>query len=184
MFLREVCILFKIDMTVLLILLLLIMALVVFLVFTPVSLRIDTYRKEYYVQVWGVIRAWLEWDRGPILKLRVPFYVIRLDPLAPAHKKEKKPAIKKRRARRKRHRGGTTSGRFMKVSKLIRSFRVREFKLELDTGDVVQNAYWYPLFFHLNRLGKGTWQVNFAGHNGMILHLENRAIRVLWALIN
>lgn len=159
-------------------LLLLILALLVFLLVTPLSLRIDTWRQQYYVQVRGLVRCQLVWKEGPLLEMRVPFYRFSIDPLKLAAKK-KKPERKKEKCQTRK---GSSTLSFHKVMRILKSFRVREFRLDIDTADVMWNARLYPLFFYLNSNRRHT-QINYRGENGLVLHLEIRAIRVLRAFV-
>ena len=164
-------------------LLILLLLLAVFLALTPISLRLDTYRGQYYVQVWGLAKAWFEWEQSPLVKIKVPFYVFELDPLKAGRKKGRKSEVNKKAATTKAVRKRRPKRILSKMTTMIKSFKVREFKLDLDTNDVVRNAYWFPVFFHLNRQTQGQWLINYEGRNGLVLHIENQLIRMLWAFI-
>ncbi len=166
-------------MTVALVILTLLIALLLFLVFTPVTLKIDTYSQQYYLQIWGIAKCSFVWENGPIIRLRVPFYTFRINPLALRTKKKKKPK-RKRKAETKKKRSFMS---FKKVLKLIRSFEMKEFRLELDTGNVIGNAYLFPVFFFLNRQ-KAQLRINYEGSNGLVIWIENRGVRMIRAFLS
>ncbi|MEJ2163676.1 MAG: hypothetical protein P8X60_10320, partial [Robiginitalea sp.] len=68
------------------------------------------------------------------------------------------------------------------VNRLMRSFKVRRFRMEIDTGDPVLNAKLYPLFFHLERHA-GSIRLNFINRNHLLLQITNRPINLLKAII-
>lgn len=65
---------------------------------------------------------------------------------------------------------------------LLSSFKIRELDLDIDTRDVVWNAYLYPLSIWL--LNKGyPIRINYLNRFHMDLVIENRLGSVLKALI-
>ena len=62
--------------------------------------------------------------------------------------------------------------------RILKSFRVRRFRVEIDTDDYVLNAYLFPVF-HL--LSRGRLQINFNGRNDIQIEITNRIGRIAWA---
>lgn len=67
--------------------------------------------------------------------------------------------------------------------KLVRSFRIKKFRMEIDTGDSVMNAKLYPMYavFPFLNIDFG---INFEGRNELALVIENRPIRIIRSFIN
>lgn len=63
---------------------------------------------------------------------------------------------------------------------VLRSFRVRELRWELDTGNYLHNALLYPIFYLLN-LQNASTGINFLGRNGIRIRVGNRLMRMLFA---
>lgn len=90
-----------------------------------------------------------------------------------------KPEAKKPGKKTRRFRPATV---WRKGRRLLASFRVRRFRLILDTDDFILNAYLYPIFVFLsgrNRL----MAINFQGRTSVDILVTNRVWRVVWALI-
>jgi len=68
--------------------------------------------------------------------------------------------------------------------RLIRSFRVKAFYLDVDSGDYVINAYLYPIFLWLAQSWGRPVRINFWGENHVEVNLVNRSIYVLWAFLS
>lgn len=70
---------------------------------------------------------------------------------------------------------------FKKAKRVIRSFAVKEWRLALDTGNYTRNAQLYPLNFippFANHI-----VVNFTGENYFVLKIQNRAWKIIYALL-
>ena len=70
-----------------------------------------------------------------------------------------------------------------KMIRLLRSFKIRQFYLNIDTGDVIKNAKLYPVFAFLN-YSIGGFQINFMGKNQVVIRIENRPIRIIKSFFN
>ncbi len=60
---------------------------------------------------------------------------------------------------------------------ILRSFRVRQFKLQIDTDDYVWNAWLFTPVYLIPGLRRHI-SINFMGRNGLVLQIENQ----LWRL--
>jgi len=70
----------------------------------------------------------------------------------------------------------------LRLLRIARSFRVRSFQLDIDTGDVIQNAYLYPLLAAIEHRGPDV-HVNYDGRVSVHLWMENRLIRMVRAFL-
>lgn len=153
----------------------LIVAPILWILFTPIVLQIDTLRGLYWVQWRGIasLRFNIQ-DDEPILSLRVWFWKKDFRLLASLSKSRKPNAekkAKKRKARKKRN--------WKRLGlRLLQSFKVTEFDLKLDTDDYVLNSYLYPVFHLLNSKSLQI-SINYQGESSLQLQIENRLIRLL-----
>ncbi|NRB51843.1 MAG: hypothetical protein HRU41_29495 [Saprospiraceae bacterium] len=157
----------------------LIVAPILWILFTPIVLQIDTLRGLYWVHWRGI--ASLQFniqDDEPILSLRVWFWKKDFRPLDSLSKPRKQSAEKRTKKRKPRRK---INWRRLGL-RLIRSFIVRQFDLKIDTDDYILNSYLYPVFHLLNskhlQLG-----INYQGESSLQLHIENRLIRLLKAIL-
>lgn len=70
----------------------------------------------------------------------------------------------------------------MRLFNIARTFRVRTFHLDLDTGDVVYNAFLIPVFTGIRQAG-GDVRINYSGRISLNLCLESRLIRMARAFL-
>ncbi|MBC8489315.1 MAG: hypothetical protein H8D45_25105 [Bacteroidetes bacterium] len=64
----------------------------------------------------------------------------------------------------------------------MKSFKLRRFNLNIDTDDVILNAFLIPVFTFVNR--KNIWlNINYNGELSLILLVENRVINILLVMI-
>ncbi|NNL07654.1 MAG: hypothetical protein HKP38_00365 [Croceitalea sp.] len=158
----------------------LLLALVAWMLWTPLVLNIDTVQQRYYLKLTGVVKASLEPHAQKVARLRIDvlffhFYVDFLQNLGKPSTKKLEDAKKPSKRRFKLN--------LNQMLALWRSFTLKRFYLNMDTGDVVLNAQLYPIFFFLDRR-YGGFHINFEDRNQMVLQLENRPIRLLKIFIN
>ena len=152
--------------------------------FMPLNLVLDTRTHEYYVQAAGLAKMRIEGDEAAIVRLRLQalfrsFYFYPLDWIdRPKRIQEKREKKRKKKAKTK-----MTSLPVRTILRLLRSFKVKQFWVHLDTGDCIANAKLYPAFALLNFLG-GNVGVNFHGRNELVLHMQNKPIWLLRSFIN
>ena len=70
-----------------------------------------------------------------------------------------------------------------KVRRMLRTFKVKEFLLDFDSGNCITNAKLYPVFVYLN-YQIGGFHINFQGRNQLVLQLHNRPIHIIKSFIN
>lgn len=158
--------------------LLLLFGTVLAVLFTPMTLTIDTAQERYVVR-WGLIHARMVISEDGLgYRLCAPF-VRKEGPLFadPSPAKQETPF---RMRSPKRHR----SSRYGRsVLPILRSFRVRRARSILDTGDVLWNAWLFPLV-HLLRMRGHDVQVSFTGNSSLLLVLDNNLYRLLKAVLS
>ena len=170
-----------IVMTTLAIVLMIILLAIVALLFIPIDICIDTDNKQYYAELKGLAKANIEPDAVQILRvsLKVPFKVFYFYPLQTLF------APKKRELKEKTKKEGKGRSRFSPrtMLRLVRSFSIRKWEFDLDTGDCITNAKLYPVFAFMNHR-YGGFHINFEGKNHVLLLVRNRPIYMIKSFIN
>lgn len=157
--------------------------LLLWLLFSPIYFRVEWNDLNQVVQLhwWGVVRISLlpEMD---VWTFRVEFPLFtRSWPMSQWWSSTKEEPQKKAKPGRKR--SWKPKRPWQLFRRVWRSFHLIRFKVDLDTDDYVWNAYLFPLFRLTNPAGHKDWRVNFKGHNELILIVENRLYRLLYAFI-
>ncbi|WP_157663290.1 hypothetical protein [Polaribacter sp. SA4-12] len=160
--------------------LLLFFALVLYLLFMPMQLFIDTSTQQYYAEIKGLTKVSIEPHKEDVLriKLRVIFFTFYVYPFKSKPIK-KKGVVVKEKAKKKPNKVA-----FRKVLKLLQTFTIKQFRLQLDTGDCILNAKLYPVVAFLNFYTKGNANINFQNINALTLEIENRPYDIIKLFIN
>ncbi len=159
------------------------------LLYSPVVLHINTYDDKYYIGQAGTIRLQI-YQSTPLAKFRLflfglPLKTIRIgkNPEKQKHRKKKQYKTSKRSYSKVIMKPDVLFGI---IFKLIRSFKIREFYLNVDTGDVSGNAWLFPLAYLMDK-NNLKMDVNYEGDVDMILKISNRpvnfvlfGIRIYW----
>lgn len=151
---------------------------VVYILLRPVVLYINTITNQYYLQLKGLAKASIEGDKEELVRVRLKVLFLNFSfyPLRKSNSKEtnsKREDVKKRRKKLGFRRG----------LRLLKTFRVKQFLLNVDTGNCVSNAKLYPLFIFLN-YRTGGFNINFEGRNQLVLQMQNRPIYLIRSFIN
>ena len=156
----------------------LVVAILLYLLFMPLDLVVNTEKDEYFLRIGVLGRAGIEKDEDYLIRIRLRTLFTHFDyhPLKKRTPKKKK-ADKGKKKRRFKWSYIRTAGR------LIKSFEVKRFFLELDTGNCITNARLYPVFSFLQFQGISCG-VNFNHRNTLVMHLHNRPIRIIKSFIN
>lgn len=156
----------------------LILVLLIYLLFTPILLFVDTSTNQYYITLKGLAKASLEKHSEELIriKLTIIFFKYYFYPLKSIREsiKIKKPIKRKKRKEKKMKQKFS----FNKMVQLLKSFKVKKLLVNLDTNDCITNAKLYPLFALLNNY-VGTFSINFQGRNQMVLHIESRPVYII-----
>lgn len=157
--------------------LLLILILIVGVLFTPLELFINTAENEYYIKAKGLMKISVEADAKELilLRLKLPFYNYKIYPLKASFKPKKLKGTKQKKGKNKFN--------SINVLQILKSFKVKLFRLDLDTGDYVRNAQLWSAYPILNQF-PGRININFEGKNELLLSLQNRPIYIIRTFIN
>lgn len=161
-------------------LLFLLVGFLTYLLVMPLELCLDSYRGTFFLRLGVLARLGVEKDPVDFMRLhlKVLFLHFYWRPAEAASwarpRKKPTPGSRGRKPR------GLSLERWVK---LLKTFRVKSFRLELDTGDPVANARLFPLFYLLGQRAADVG-INFLGRNHVSLQIVNRPIYILNALFN
>ena len=163
------------------IILLIVSLAVLWLLFLPIDIYINTGSNEYFGKIKGLAKASIEADEAEWIQVRlnVPFREFSFFPLKPkksCRKDSLQKITKKKKNTRYRFRPET-------IARMVKSFEIEEWDLDLDTGDCVTNAKLYPLFSLLD-YRYGGFHINFEGRNRVLLWVRNRPIYLIKSFFN
>ena len=166
-------------MMILIIILSVLGAILCYLLFLKMVLYIDTANNEYYVQAKGLVKAKIESHETELIQIKFNTLFLKFSffPLRKSKKKRKK--TKTDKASVSRHR----TVEIQKLLRIIKTFKVVQLLVDIDTGDCITNAKLYPPFALMNYYG-GQFSVNFEGRNRLLLNVQNRPIRIIKSFIN
>ena len=155
--------------------------LIVYLLYLPIDLVINTDHNRYYIKVGFLARADVQGDSNYIvrIRLRTPVYRTSFYPL-----KKRKQKVKKEKKTKAVDFRKAFKIKYIKLGyRLLKSFEIKRFALHLDTGSCITNAKLFPLCAFLNYRG-GNFNINFTNRNHLDLHIQNRPIRIIQSFIN
>jgi len=146
------------------------------LLLVPVIIYTNTDRNRYLLTLPGIFRAVVVPKDG-LFHIRgwILFIPFKFNPFKPRKKKErKKPRGKKKIKWR--------SGNIRMMRGAMRAFRVKKLEADIDTDDFTLNAWLVPAFSMVN--GENIkLQVNFEGHQSLLLDLRLTLGALLWIII-
>lgn len=150
-----------------------------YLLLVPIKLCLNTIKNQYYLQIHCLAKASIEGHKEELLQIRLNvlfmnFHFYPLKHIGPP----KTMKIEKSKPKRLRRRIG-----IKKTTRVLKSFKVKQLLIDIDTGDCLMNAKLYPLFSFIN-YHKERFNINFEGRNQLVLHLQNRPIRIIKSFIN
>ena len=156
--------------------LVLIIAFLVYILLMPIDLIVDTIDNQYAIKLGFLGRLRIEKDENFLIRLRLHTLLTHFNfyPL-----KRRSPRKKDKKSKKREFKWS----HLKLMRKLFRSFEIKKFALELDTGNCITNARLFPVFAFLNYRGVDC-AINFVDRNSMVLHIQNRPIRILKSFIN
>jgi len=153
--------------------------LILSLLITPIIIYIDTLTNQYYIQLLGMAKANFEKDDAEFFRIRlnILFFNLYIYPLKKkASNKEKE--IKNHHSLKSKKRIS-----IRKIYNILKTFKIKQFFINMDTGNYILNAKLYPLFTLLN-YNTGNFHINFQGRNQLVLLAKNRPIDIIRSFIN
>ncbi|MGI9546853.1 MAG: hypothetical protein ACR2MM_06440 [Flavobacteriaceae bacterium] len=163
-------------------LILLLVGLLVYLLYLPIDIVISTSGNQYYARIGVLGRARVEADDNYILRIQLKTMFLRFY-YYPLKKRVKKKKARKAVAKRYKFKWAHLNI----AIRVIKSFDVKRFVLDMDTGNCITNAKLFPLFAFLNYSSGDTpvnYSINFSDNNRLDMHIQNRPIRIIKSFIN
>ena len=146
------------------------------LLLVPVILYTNTQRNRYLLTLPGIFRVLVVPDNG-LFYIRgwILFIPFRFNPFKPKRKKEREKPRKKKKFKWR-------SGNLRMMRGALRAFRVKRLEADIDTDDFTLNAWLVPAFSMVNSENIRL-QVNFEGHQSLVLDLRVTLGALLWMII-
>ncbi len=149
---------------------------VVYLLFTPLVLEVDSERDLYQLRLQTIASAAVYGSNGRLLlRVWVLGWTKTIDLLQKRPTDEKS---QKRKTRKKRDRKAV----LRKIRAVLRTFKVSYFFVNIDTDDYAINALLYPLG-HLLSKPPYIWRINFEGRIQLRIKITNNLARIMIAAI-
>lgn len=145
------------------------------LLMAPIVLKIDTQEELCYLKWKGIagVRLLVLADEI-VLKIQVFFWKKNIYPLSHSPKTLTAKQAHKPKKKKKRQLP------WRKGKKLLQSFTIQTFQLDLDTDDFVQNSYLLPIFYFLSN-ERRRLRINYSGQTVLKLVVQNRLYHLLKA---
>ena len=153
---------------------------ILWLLFAPMVLKIDTQRQLYYIRWLGIGSCQLKvLPDGLVLTLQFWFWKKEIHPLEVLVKQQKSQSPKKKNKKR----SSRSLWEWKRLgTRLLKSFTVKQFRLRLDTDDYILNSYLFPVIHLLNFEARQV-SINYLGESSLQLQIENILIRLLRAVL-
>lgn len=161
-----------------LVILMVFVLLIIGFLLVPIDFYINTKSHQYYLRLRGLATVSMEHDQEEVLKLKLKTFFFQ-HYFYPLRKKSSK---KQKKINDKKKTGGKNVS-IKKIVALLKSFKVKRFVLDIDTGDCLTNAKLAPLFAFLNHY-VAHFNINFEDRNLLLIHLHNRPINLIKSFIN
>lgn len=142
----------------------------------PVILYTNTEQNQYLLTLPGIFRAMIVPDDGLFyIRCWIFFIPFKINPFEQKkRKKEQTARVKKKRSSR--------FGKIRTMKGVLRAFRIRRLEADIDTDDFTLNAWLVPIFSTVNQENVSL-QVNFEGHQSLLLDLRVTLGALLWSII-
>lgn len=160
----------------LLIILLIPVVILIYLLFAPFLVEIDSERSlvRFRFHRLASTRVFLE-GNALIIELKIPGWKKRID-LLEQKERVNKPVTEKRDKK-------AMKISFRKVKSILGSFKVNTCYVNLDFEDPEWNVFFLPVFVGLSRITGKSFNINFIEKNEIKLEIENTIARMGWAYL-
>jgi hypothetical protein len=147
-----------------------------YILFAPIYIILDSSKNLYQIEVLRLAKVKIiPHDHDLFLEYKIAFWSTRSNLFT--QKKEKKQPSKNTLARKKK------SISFNKLHAVWRSFKVKQFSVDVDFGNPQVNGILYPVFLMASKWTNKEIMINFEGTNSVKVKFENSIARMLWAYI-
>lgn len=160
-------------------------AVILYLLFAPIYLEIDSARDIYSIRFHRLAQAkMIILESSLMLQYNLLGFRKNIDLFHLTSKQTKSKKLKTKG-------GGYISfpnirnirSSFPKIRNIMSSFIVARCCISISAENIQLNAYLFPLFYLISHQTGKQIQINFIGENEIILTLKNRLARIVWAFI-
>jgi hypothetical protein len=151
---------------------------ILWILFVPVILYTNTERMRFLLTLPGIFRAVVV-PKGGLFQIKgwVFFIPFKFNPFKQKRKKETQKPRKK-----KKKKGRWWTGNLQTMRAALRGFRIKRLEADIDTDDFTMNAWLVPVFSAINQENIHL-QVNFEGHQSLLLDMRVTLGALLWNII-
>jgi len=168
------------------ILILILVSLTIILLVTPIDISINSDEVEFVRGRYGLVRIGVKKNSEDFIAvvLSVPFARFTV---YPREKKEKKKEPGKSDAGNNKRSVRSKFDRIKLLTNIgcevITRFKIRRFYLDIDTGNVISNAYLFPLFFMVGNKPHMELNVNYNNNFYLVLDARNNLLNIIIVII-
>lgn len=153
------------------------------ILFTPLFLYLNTNEQKYIIGLKGILTLGLIPDADQIIYFRISVIVYSFN-IYPFKTRTKKKTDKVKKKKKKKLPGRKTIRLIINLAKNnIKSFKLKQLYLNIDTDNVITNAYLVPVFSVLHQKNIKL-HVNNSGNVEMIVHIQNNIFHMLVVTIS
>jgi len=138
------------------------------ILYTPIEVVIDSYNDNYFIRLGKLIKlSYAKTGESYKSRIQILFWRFTPDIWSPIFKALKKDTKTNKKLLIKR------------AYRIISTFRLKKFRISIDTGNYIRNAYLYPLthIIHSENIGI---DVNYRRENNIMLQFINRPINIIF----
>jgi hypothetical protein len=163
-----------------------VVSLTVILLVTPIDISINSDEEEFIRGRYGLVRIGVKKNSEDFVAvvLSVPFARFTV---YPREKKEKKKEPGKTDPERKQR---SVRSKLEHIKLLINivwevmcKFRIKRFHLDIDTGNVISNAYLFPLFFLAGNKPQMELHINYTNNFCLVFDARNNLLNIIIVII-
>ena len=155
-----------------------------YLFFAPLYIEIDTEHSLYRIRLHRLFSvAFLVDNTASLVEMQLLSRKWRMDLSKAPARKETEPVRTGTTAHGAR-KSAVKNIPARKLAAVLKSFRINQLEVTIDTGDMQWNGMLYPLFYWLGASTGKNIQINFEGRNSILLQLENNLARMSKAFLS
>lgn len=144
-----------------------------YLFFAPFYIEINSIEGYFRVRFHTIAKVSFKIiDYSPVLEIRIAGWIKQIDLLKTKSKAKEKPAAKKKKKKKK------SNIRWRKFAGVLRSFKITQCDIIIDTGNIQLNGILYPVFYLMSFYSKKNIRINFIDENIIVLEIENSIARM------
>lgn len=155
-----------------------------YLLWAPFYLELDTEQGRYRVRFHYLAYAWLNWDDVlPELWVQALWWKKQIDFTKQQDKVKGETDQPKEKKTNKKRKGMPGWLQIKPALAVARSFKIDECYVDVDTDDVVLNGQLFPVFYLLGTTIGHPVSINFLGQNIIRLQVSNTLGRIAWTYL-